>query len=158
MAFSWLVGHRKRRSTSRTFHQQVLLLAAMQIFFLNFSVRAVCSFYLSHKDGLQDTNHKSLESPTTLLPPAPYALLQLISYTCARGCSKNTCTSCKSSLRCSSLCRLCLGTTCQNAQSFIIDDIEDMEYLEPSNMGAVLDCPGYNRADVTSKASSSVST
>ena len=55
-----------------------------------------------------------LQTVKTTLEPAPDSILKLISCACKMNCSTQQCTCFKSGVKCSAICKVCEGTTCQN--------------------------------------------
>lgn len=86
-------------------------------------------------------NDNILEPVTTLLPPAPEELLNMIFCNCTKGCSTN-CGCRKIGVSCSIICGHCRGQSCFNSSSSNgldenIDDIDNPNKYEGINL---LDC------------------
>lgn len=62
-------------------------------------------------------------------PPAPQALLNMISCTCKKGCTNN-CGCRKAGLKCSAVCNHCSGQSCENIAD-LIDDIDETLIDDP---------------------------
>ncbi|GBM67191.1 hypothetical protein AVEN_111790-1 [Araneus ventricosus] len=81
-----------------------------------------------------------MHTPSGLFPkksekdPAPESLLQCISCTCKKGCT-NACGCRKAGLRCSLLCKHCIGQSCENPMPVILDnESEDGDAPTPIDM------------------------
>lgn len=57
---------------------------------------------------------KDLQPVRTLLPPAPDAIMSLISCSCKGTCSTSHCSCFKTGIACSAICKVCEGESCMN--------------------------------------------
>ncbi|GBN08694.1 hypothetical protein AVEN_73490-1 [Araneus ventricosus] len=81
-----------------------------------------------------------MHTPSGLFPkkaekdPAPESLLQYTSCTCKKGCT-NACGFRKAGLHCSLLCKNCIGQSCENPMTVILDnDSEEADAPAPIYM------------------------
>lgn len=101
-----------------------------------------------------------LQHVKTTLEPAPDSILQLISCACKGNCSTQQCTSVKSGVKCSAICKMCEDTTCENhnyedspvsrndedildMQFHQADDSSDNECVYDLNIPAIFDHDSY---------------
>ena len=65
-----------------------------------------------------------LRPVTTVLPPAPEAVLQLVKCACKGNCTKKTCSCKKHSMYCTDMCTSC-EESCENRNVTVSEDSED---------------------------------
>lgn len=74
-------------------------------------------------------------SITTTMDAAPENLLHAISCKCTTGCATGGCSCKKAGLRCSAICKHCVGTACENTPELnnneedIDDECENLDNL-----------------------------
>lgn len=72
---------------------------------------------------------RGLEPITTERDAAPLKLLKTVSCKCATGCM-GACGCRKAGLKCSTLCKMCSGQSCENRPEFLLNDDEE-EHVDP---------------------------
>ena len=89
-----------------------------------------------------------LRPVTTVLPPAPEAVLQLVKCACKGNCTKKTCSCKKHSMYCTDMCTSC-EESCENRNVTVSEDSEDetsVDFL--GGLETLLDlCPRAKRVN-----------
>ena len=72
---------------------------------------------------------------TTTMDAAPDHLLNIIRCKCTKGCSTGVCSCKKAGLRCSAICKNCVGTACENSpETDFNEEDTDAECEEQANL------------------------